>query len=73
MRKPSKIDNNFQLIIPMSGFGERFKKKGYRMPKPLIEINGKPIIEYVIKMFPNTENIIFICNKEHIGYVSTKA
>ena len=29
-----------QIIIPMSGFGERFKKVGYKIPKPLIKING---------------------------------
>ena len=33
-----------QLIIPMSGEGERFKKAGFSQPKPLIEINNKPII-----------------------------
>jgi len=33
-----------QIIIPMSGFGERFKKAGFLLPKPLIEVEGKPII-----------------------------
>jgi len=32
-----------KIIIPMSGFGERFRLAGYTMPKPLIEIDGKSI------------------------------
>jgi NDP-sugar pyrophosphorylase family protein len=51
-----------QIVIPMSGFGERFRKAGYDVPKPLIEIDGKPIIAHVIDMFPGEDNFIFICN-----------
>ena len=30
------------LIMPMGGAGSRFYKNGFKMPKPLIEINGYP-------------------------------
>lgn len=50
----------------MSGFGERFRRAGYLLPKPLIEIDGKPIIAHVIEMFPGEENFIFICNQDHL-------
>ncbi len=50
----------------MSGFGERFRKAGYLLPKPLIEIDGKPIIAYVIYMFPGEHDFIFVCNQEHL-------
>ena len=33
-----------QIIIPMSGFGERFRSAGYTVPKPLIVVDGKPAI-----------------------------
>ena len=56
-----------QIIIPMSGFGERFRKAGYNVPKPLIDIEGKPIIGHVIDMFPGETNFTFICNKEHLN------
>ncbi len=56
-----------KIIIPMSGFGERFRKAGYSLPKPLIEIDGKPIIAYVIDMFPGETNFIFICNQDHLN------
>lgn len=56
-----------QIIIPMSGLGERFMKAGYQDPKPLIEVAGKPIIEHVVNMFPGEENFIFICNEKHLS------
>jgi NDP-sugar pyrophosphorylase family protein len=56
-----------QIIIPMSGFGERFRRAGYAVPKPLIEIDGKPIIAHVIDMFPGEENFTFICNEDHLS------
>lgn len=55
-----------QIIIPMSGFGERFRRAGYTVPKPLIEIDGKPIIGHVIGMFPGETDFIFICNQDHL-------
>ena len=56
-----------QIVIPMSGFGERFRKVGYSVPKPLIEIDGKTIIQHVIEMFPGENDITFICNKDHLN------
>jgi NDP-sugar pyrophosphorylase family protein len=56
-----------QIVIPMSGFGERFRRAGCLVPKPLIEIEGKPIIAHVIDMFPGESNFIFICNEEHLS------
>jgi NDP-sugar pyrophosphorylase family protein len=56
-----------QIVIPMSGFGERFRKVGYTIPKPLIKIDGKPIIGHVIDMFPGEKTFIFICNEDHLA------
>ena len=55
-----------QVVIPMSGFGERFRRAGYRLPKPLIEVEGKPIIGHVVDMFPGETDFIFICNQDHL-------
>jgi len=55
-----------QIIIPMSGIGKRFVEAGYTDPKPLIMIEGKPIIEHVVNLFPNETNILFICNDQHL-------
>ena len=54
-----------QLIIPMSGVGQRFKDNGYKLPKPFIEISGKPIVQHVVDMFPGIEDILFIVNRDH--------
>ncbi len=55
-----------QIIIPMSGFGERFRRAGYTRPKPLIEVEGKAIIEHVVDLFPGERDITFICNEDHL-------
>ncbi len=56
-----------QIVIPMSGFGERFRQAGYDVPKPLIEIEGKPVIAHVAGMFPGEDEFLFICNKDHLN------
>lgn len=55
-----------QIIVPMSGFGERFRRAGYRVPKPLIEVDGKPIIAHVIDLFPGETDFVFVCNQDHL-------
>ena len=42
------------FIIPMAGKGKRFSDKGYKEPKPLINVQNKPIIYYVLKSFPSS-------------------
>jgi dTDP-glucose pyrophosphorylase len=53
------------IIIPMAGAGSRFVKAGYVLPKPLIEINKKPMIKLVIDSIDIKANYIFIVLKEH--------
>lgn len=59
-----------QIVIPMSGFGERFYRVGYRIPKALIRIDGKPIIAHIIDMFPGEHDFLFICNENHLQHPS---
>lgn len=56
------------IVVPMAGRGSRFVEAGYKMPKPLIDIHGKPMIEYVTKnITPDCEHrFIYICLKEHL-------
>ena len=54
---------NYQLIIPMSGTGNRFKKAGFGILKPLLKINGLTMIEHVRSMYPKNTNVIFICSE----------
>ena len=64
--KESWLDNQVQIIIPMSGLGQRFINAGYTDPKPLIKVDGKPIIEHVVNLFPGETDITFICNDHHL-------
>jgi len=62
-----------QIVIPMSGYGERFRRAGYTVPKPLIPVNGRPIISYVIDLFKDKQghgahDWLFICNQEHLAH-----
>jgi len=56
------------IVVPMAGRGSRFLKEGYTLPKPLIPIHGKPMIQVVINNIRPSCNhrFIFLCLKEHI-------
>jgi NDP-sugar pyrophosphorylase family protein len=55
-----------QIIIPMSGLGQRFIDAGYKDPKPLIIVDNKPIIDHIIDLFPGNKDFSFICNDSHL-------
>lgn len=57
------------LIMPMAGGGTRFKNNEIDIPKPLIEINGKPFFFWAaqsILKFVEIKSLIFVVLKEHI-------
>lgn len=56
-----------KIIIPMTGYGSRFVAAGYKELKPFINVQGKPIIQWIIDgMYPEETDILFICRKEHL-------
>jgi NDP-sugar pyrophosphorylase family protein len=57
----------------MSGMGNRFIEAGYQTPKPLIAMDGMPIIEHVVRMFPTEEDFIFVCNSKHLKETNMRA
>ena len=49
------------ILIPLGGLGTRFSKLGYNLPKPLINVMGKPIIFWLIDNLNIKEDtLIFI-------------
>ena len=36
------------ILIPLGGLGTRFSKNNYKLPKPLINVMGKPIIYWLL-------------------------
>lgn len=53
------------ILIPMAGAGSRFKQQGYKNPKPLIDVNGKPMIQTVVDNLNIDGNFIFVVQEEH--------
>ena len=49
----------------MAGRGKRFEDAGYSFPKPLIDINGKTMIQIIIENLNFSAEHILICQKEH--------
>lgn len=57
-----KKDHN--LIMPMAGFGKRFKESGFELPKPLINISGESMMIQAVKFLPMCNNNYFILRKD---------
>ena len=53
----------------MVGYGSRFVKAGYELPKSLIDTKGKPMIEVVVEnLTPSiSHKFIFICQNAHLN------
>lgn len=56
------------LVMPMAGRGSRFADLGYRVPKPMIEVKGKPMYAWAMDSLPLrlAHRVIFICLDEHL-------
>lgn len=57
-----------KIVVPMGGEGRRFAESGYSFPKPLIEIDGRPMIELVVRNLAPREphEFVFVCRQEHL-------
>jgi len=58
-------DSKLNVLVPMAGAGSRFAAAGYTFPKPLIEVNGKPMIQVVVENLNMDAHFIFIVQQEH--------
>jgi HAD superfamily hydrolase (TIGR01509 family) len=67
-KKPTTVrwpGKDINILIPCAGLGSRFTAAGYKLPKPLIDVNGKPMIQTVVENLNIDGNFIFIVQKEH--------
>lgn len=56
-----------KIVIPMAGEGSRFTAAGYTFPKPLIDVEGKPMIQQVVENLNHfSADFIFLVRKEHL-------
>lgn len=56
------------IIMPMAGAGSRFTEAGIDTPKPLIEVDGKPMFQAALESlnFDNVHSYVFIVRREHV-------
>ena len=62
---PKWEDKKLNILIPMAGAGSRFQQAGYTFPKPLIDVEGKPMIQVVTENLNMDANFIYVVQKEH--------
>jgi NDP-sugar pyrophosphorylase family protein len=59
-----------KIIIPLAGSSDLFINNGYHYPKPLIEIGGKTMIEWVLAnptLIKSQHKFVFILKEEDIN------
>jgi HAD superfamily hydrolase (TIGR01509 family) len=62
---PKWKDEKLNVLIPMAGAGSRFELAGYTFPKPLIDVQNKPMIQVVIENLNLDANYIYVVQKSH--------
>jgi HAD superfamily hydrolase (TIGR01509 family) len=62
---PAWKDEKMNILIPMAGAGSRFQQAGYTFPKPLIDVEGKPMIQVVVENLNIEANYIYVVQKSH--------
>lgn len=65
-------ENKINIVIPMAWAWSRFKKEWFELPKPLIDVNGKTMVEWAVDSFDFLKekydlNFIFIVLNDHIN------
>ncbi len=65
MSIPKWQGGKLNVLIPMAGAGSRFQQAGYTFPKPLIEVEGKPMIQVVVDNLNIDATFIYVVQKEH--------
>ena len=61
--------NNLKVVILAGGFGTRISEESQLIPKPMVEIGGKPILWHIMKEyshFGHNEFIICAGYKQHV-------
>lgn len=65
-------DKDLNVLIPMAGAGSRFVEAGYDFPKPLIDVDGKPMIQAVVDSLGINAQYTYIVQKEHFEKYNLK-
>ena len=65
-RAQSALDRDIQLVLPMAGEGQRFRRAGISTPKPLIDVGGVPMYQLVLSNLWNESlhSVVLISRSE---------
>ena len=63
--KPKWQGDTMNVLIPMAGAGKRFEEMGYSFPKPLVDVDGKSMIQVVVDSLNIDAKYIYVVQKEH--------
>lgn len=66
--KPQPVkwcSEKINVVIPMAGEGQRFKDEGFTTPKPIIDVEGLPMVGLVAHKLDINANFIFVVKGEH--------
>jgi UDP-N-acetylglucosamine diphosphorylase / glucose-1-phosphate thymidylyltransferase / UDP-N-acetylgalactosamine diphosphorylase / glucosamine-1-phosphate N-acetyltransferase / galactosamine-1-phosphate N-acetyltransferase len=55
------------IVVPIAGRGSRFSSQGISLPKPLIQVAGKPMVAWGLKSIEGMDasSLIFVALREH--------
>jgi NDP-sugar pyrophosphorylase family protein len=55
-------DRRLNIVMPMAGLGSRFRQAGFQIPKPLIDVRGRPMYAWATESLPleKSTRLIFI-------------
>ena len=55
---------SYSVVVPLAGYGTRFKKSGYKTLKPFLKVDGKnSMLDLILNNFPTNAKKIFIVRK----------
>jgi len=63
------MGKTLQILMPMGGLGSRFAKVGFTTPKPLIEVDGRPMFLSAAASFDGIDapkSMTFVIRQEHV-------
>jgi len=69
---PKWQGGDLQIVIPMAGEGKSFTEAGYKFPKFLVDVAGKPMIQWVTENINAEARYIFILNEDHYNKYNLK-
>jgi dTDP-glucose pyrophosphorylase len=62
-----------KIVVPMAGAGSRFSTAGYTFPKPLVDVEGSPMIQRVVDNLNHFDaDFIFLVRQEHLDKYSVE-